>query len=89
MRLKISPKVIFLSWLILLASVLLLPQLVSAQASLGVETGAATGLGTRDLKELIVTVVQVVLGFLGVVAVALLIYGGFVWMTAMGNPNKN
>ena len=81
-------KVIFLSLLLVLAAVLIVPQLALAQASLGLETGAATGLGTRDLKDIIVTVVQILLGFLGIVAVILLIYGGFVWMTAAGNPER-
>ena len=66
----------------------LLPLAAFAQASLGIETGAATGLGTRDLKEIIAAVVRIILGFLGIIAVIIIIYGGYTWMTAAGNEDK-
>ncbi|MCX6785418.1 MAG: Ig-like domain-containing protein [Candidatus Komeilibacteria bacterium] len=65
-----------------------LPQLASAQASLGLEITGSTGLGTRDLKDLIVQIVNIVLGFLGIVAVIVILYGGFIWMTAGGEAEK-
>lgn len=84
-----NTKIFFLSSLfVLMAVVLVLPQIGSAQASLGLDTGAATGLGTRDLKELIVSIVRIVLGFLGIISVIILMYGGFVWMMAKGEPEK-
>lgn len=71
--------------MVLAAAVLILPQIVSAQASLGLETGAATGLGTRDLKDIISLIIRIFLGFLGLIAVVMIIYGGYIWMTAAGN----
>lgn len=68
--------------------VFLIWHFAGAQSSFGLETGAETGLGTRDLKELIVSVVKVILGFLGIAAVLVLIYGGFIWMTANGEAEK-
>lgn len=56
--------------------------------SLGLETAAGTGLGTRDLKETIVQVLNVILGFLGIIAVIIILLGGFKWMTAMGGDDK-
>ena len=61
---------------------------VLAQASLGLEVPASTGLGTSDLKELVVNIIRIALGFLGLVAVIIIIYGGYTWMTAGGNEDK-
>ena len=65
-----------------------LPMLASAQASLGIELGVGTGLGTRDLKDTIVAVLNVLLGFLGILAVIIILLGGFKWMTAAGSEDK-
>lgn len=48
----------------------------------------ATGLGTSDLQETIGNLIRVALSFLGVVAVCIVLYGGFKWMTAGGNDEK-
>ena len=65
-----------------------LPAVASAQASLGIEVGGSTGLGSRDLKETITQVLNVLLGFLGIIAVIVILLGGFKWMTAGGNEDK-
>ncbi|HLD27244.1 MAG TPA: hypothetical protein VJB39_00140 [Patescibacteria group bacterium] len=65
-----------------------LPTVAAAQASLGIEYGASTGLGSRDLKDTITAVLNVLLGFLGIIAVIVILLGGFKWMTAMGNEEK-
>jgi Bacterial Ig-like domain/Type IV secretion system pilin len=54
---------------------------------LGLE-GVNPGLGDRDLKSIIVSIIQVGLGFLGILAVILILYAGFVWMTAGGSQDK-
>jgi len=66
----------------------MLPTIGAAQASLGIEYGAETGLGSRDLKDTITAVLNVLLGFLGIIAVIVILLGGFKWMTAMGNEEK-
>ncbi len=48
----------------------------------------ATGLGDRDPREIIASVIRVVLGFLGIIAVLIILYAGFLWMTAAGNDDK-
>ena len=49
----------------------------------------AVGLGqTSDLKGSIADIVNIVLGFLGIVAVIIILAGGFKWMTAGGNEDK-
>ncbi len=40
------------------------------------------------LSEAIAEIIQIVLGFLGVIFIVLIIYAGFVWMTAAGNEEK-
>lgn len=50
--------------------------------------GGQTGLGTAgddDLKGKVANIINVILGFLGVLAVVMIIIAGFRWMTAGGN----
>ncbi len=54
----------------------------------GIEYGTYTGLGTEDFRVTVMKIVRVALGFLGVLAIAIILYGGFVWMTSGGNPEK-
>ncbi len=56
--------------------------------NVGLEYGTYTGLGTKDLREGIMAIVNVLLGFLGIIAIIIILYGGFVWMTAAGNEEK-
>ena len=47
-----------------------------------------TGLGDRDPRDIAASVIRVILGFLGIVAVVIILLGGFKWMTAGGNEDK-
>jgi hypothetical protein len=47
-----------------------------------------TGLGSKDLRQTIAGIINVVMGFLGIVAVVIILIGGFIWMTAGGNEEK-
>ena len=47
-----------------------------------------TGLAERDPRGIAASVINVALGFLGIIAVALILYAGFLWMTAAGNDDK-
>lgn len=55
---------------------------------LGVGYGTATGLGQKDVRETIARIINVALGLLGIVAVVIILVGGFEWMTAGGNEEK-
>ncbi len=46
------------------------------------------GLGAKDPREVVANVVNIILGFLGIIAVILILAGGFMWMTAAGNDDK-
>lgn len=48
----------------------------------------ATGLGQGDLNNTIGAIIRAALGFLGVIAVVIILFGGFKWMTAGGNEEK-
>src|SRR3990167_8464142 len=51
-----------------------------------IQTG--TGLGDTDPRQIASKVINVILGFLGIIAVVLIVAGGFMWMTAAGNDEK-
>ena len=65
---------------------------VNAQAlttnDLGLNDANSIGLGNEDPKSIIVNVIRVILGFLGLIAVIIILIGGFKWMTAQGNDDK-
>jgi hypothetical protein len=74
--------------IVLLAVFLFIPQVKAAAVDLGLTYAAATGLPSQDIRIVIANVIRVALGLLGVVALSLLIFGGYIWMTAAGNPEK-
>lgn len=45
-------------------------------------------LGAKDLRETAADIINVALGMLGIVAVVIILIGGFKWMTAGGNDEK-
>jgi len=47
-----------------------------------------TGLGNRDPRDIAASVIKVILGFLGIIAVVIILLGGFKWMTAAGNEDS-
>lgn len=46
------------------------------------------GLGNADIRVIIIRLIQVALGFLGIVAVSIVLYGGYLWMTSAGNAQR-
>lgn len=52
------------------------------------ELNNTVNLGNRPLIETVGQIINVLLGFLGVIAVVLILIGGFKWMTAAGNEEK-
>ena len=57
-----------------------------------IEDGDATGgqiaLGTSDLRVTAVKVINIALSMLGIIAVVVVLIGGFKWMTAGGDDTK-
>lgn len=48
----------------------------------------AAGLSSGNLVDTISSIIRVALGFLGVIAVVIILLGGFKWMTSGGNEEK-
>jgi len=59
-----------------------------AQDRFGLETATGVGLAQTDLRVAIVNIVRIILGFLGIVAVGIIMWGGYLWMTAGGDATK-
>jgi len=73
---------------LLMVVTLVVPTLALANANLGLDTASSIGLGNADAKNVVVNLIRVVLGFLGLIAVVIILIGGFMWMTAGGNEDK-
>lgn len=63
-------------------------QKVFAQDVFGVNDLNNVNLGTRTLQDTIAGIINIFLGFLGILAVLLILYGGYMWMTSAGNTDK-
>jgi len=55
---------------------------------LGVRYAKDTGLGNDDIRSTVASIIRVAMGLLGIVAVVIILIGGFTWMTAGGNDEK-
>ena len=53
-----------------------------------VENGLGNSLTSTDPRIVIGRIINMALGFLGVIAVGIVLLGGFKWMTAGGNEEK-
>ena len=87
-----TKKIIFSAILLLIViGIFVLPIMtlaVTSTTDFGIDDAQATGLATNDLRVTIINVIRVLLGFLGIIAVILILYGGFIYMTAAGDPAK-
>jgi TRAP-type C4-dicarboxylate transport system permease small subunit len=54
----------------------------------GINYAANTGLGEKDPREIAASIINIMLGFLGILAVVIILIGGFKWMTAAGNEDQ-
>lgn len=78
-------KVLLIALTVLMFALTVTPALA---LNVGLEYGTYTGLGTKDLREGIMAIINVLLGFLGIIAIVIILYGGFVWLTSAGNEEK-
>lgn len=66
--------------------------LAAAPAALALETGlqfgTATGLSTQDIRITVAKIIRAFIGILGLVALVIILYGGFLWMTSGGEEEK-
>ena len=59
----------------------------STPADLGLDSQFDTVLTDTDPRIIIGNIIRVFLGFLGILAVGIIMYGGFIWMTAGGRED--
>lgn len=70
-------------------ALILLPTIALAQVDVYIdELAEPLGLGERDVRDTIASIINVALGLLGIVTVVIIIYAGFLWMTAGGDKEK-
>ncbi len=55
---------------------------------LGLDCAASTGLTNQDPRLVVGRIINVALSLLGTIAVTLIVYAGFLWMTAGGNDDQ-
>ncbi len=65
------------------------PLLAEQKDPLGLNYGNQTGLGNYDVRITVARIINVVLGLLGTIALVIIIYAGFLWMTAGGSEDKS
>ena len=51
-------------------------------------TPTNSGFADKNIYELSTTIINAALSFIGIIALAYIIYGGYLWMTAGGNEEK-
>lgn len=74
-----------------MAGIVIAPLAASAQlntSDIGLEYAANIGLGTRDVRDTIVDIIRIAMSLLGIVAVVIILFGGFKWMTSGGDTTK-
>jgi len=70
-------------------AVLVVPTVALAQVNLNYSNPSGTfNLGSANLEDTVIKIVQWVLTLLGLIAVIMILYGGFTWLTAGGNEEK-
>jgi hypothetical protein len=84
---------IFAMFVVVIAPALVLALPANAQidpwgTDAGVDVKGEIGLGNEDPRTIVAKVVNVIMGFLGIIAVVIILLGGFKWMTAGGNEEK-
>lgn len=91
---KFSKHLISLAILSLLVFPLLVSKPALAEAAVRdfginqIDNGLDGGLTNTDPRTVVGKIINAALGFLGVIAVGIILMGGFKWMTAGGNEEK-
>ena len=77
-------KNVFFLATLFIVGVFILPLISSAQTIVP----QIEGLTTVDIRVAAGSIIQLFLGLLGLIALVIVLYGGFVWMTSGGNEEK-
>lgn len=88
---KLKQAFAVLASMMMLAPAVVMAQPVTQEVTsqdLGIQYGAATGLGNKDVRVTVASIIRTAMGLLGIVAVVIILIGGFKWMTAGGNDEQ-
>lgn len=62
---------------------------IAAELDVGLSYAEGTGLSnTQDIRIIIARIIRIIIGFLGIIAVGLIMYAGWLWMTSEGEAEK-
>ena len=86
--LAVSSAIIFFGGLLFFAQSALAASAPAPGLDLGLQPLEATGLGHADIRIIIANIIKVALGMLGILAVGLMLYAGYEWMTSGGNEEQ-
>ena len=67
------------------------PVLAQSGELIGIEYANEVGLmaaDEEDPRDMAVVIIQYLMSFLGLVAISIILYGGFMWMTSAGNDDR-
>jgi uncharacterized BrkB/YihY/UPF0761 family membrane protein len=74
---------------LVLLSLLFVPLYNALALEVGIqEVQSEIQLGQRDVRATAASIINVAMGLLGIITVCLILYGGFLWMTASGSEEK-
>ncbi len=83
-------KILAIAFLVLLLGPVFLSP-VLAQPDIGIEFAENLDLvaaNEEDPRDMAVIIIKYLITFLGLIAVGVILYGGFIWMTAAGNDDR-
>ncbi|MFH1225888.1 MAG: hypothetical protein V1684_01205 [bacterium] len=82
-------KKLFFVWLPMILAGFVFSALPAWGADFGLsQIGNAIGLGGDDPRVMIARIINIALGFLGVIALGFVLYAGFLWLTSAGDEEK-
>jgi heme/copper-type cytochrome/quinol oxidase subunit 2 len=73
---------------VLTLSLVLTPALALAQPDFGTGYLGGSTLPADDVRDVAINLINILLGMLGIIFLLLVLYGGFLWMTAGGNDDQ-
>ncbi len=65
-----------------------MPALAQTSDIIGLQYATDIGLGTQDVRTTAAGLIRAFMGLLGIIAVVIILMGGFQWMISGGEPEK-
>jgi hypothetical protein len=78
----------FLGFLVFYILFFVSPVFAQIPVSEGVDILTPSGLTQTDPRQIVAKVIKGFLGLLGILAISLIVYGGYLWITSQGDPTQ-